>query len=473
MEIEKSLHSVENNRSLDPMINQLLGLSEIYTKYNSLDDFIFQMGQAEKGMTPIEKKFEGLIQSCSRKIYKEFASREIYPSYNYICELLFGSLKTGEKAAKSIIAEILNGLQLSGVKSPSIVVYPVYSFGFENIGIGAKRETHLEIKDTRLYIQQNNIKGTFQCLEEMKNFLDLKDCSFDYDLINHYCRSRPLKWLHSNPLIISPVFFSSSDYYENEYWLIRHLEKEVSKLFLTYQLLSKNNEITNNTGFSTRQMNNFETRDIKHYLVFSLQDKILRPTCIPLHFHHNKILEISNICIDIPTSLRPEDAEQIDLLSSYIDKIYLDSNPFSHEPSKDFFDNIRRSIIFFIRSHQARQVEDKISLLTIGFEMLYGDDIKENIVQTLSTNLACLNGNSPNIPSLIKNLYNFRSGVVHTGTIREGNLESVLTQSQNLYYSSLIKTIQLIADGKLPIEERCFTNYSRQIFCEKVGFSPI
>jgi hypothetical protein len=275
--------------------------------------------------------------------------------------------------------------------------------------------------------------------------------------------------------MITKVSFSSGGYYENEYYLVRHLEKNISKLFLIYSLINSSKLPAKRTSISTRILNNFETADAQHYLVFTRNNRKLIPTCIPIHDRLSRSLELSNLNMDIPISLDEQLVNDYDRMSSFVDMVYRQSLGTPHRSCRNswmFFDRIRRSLSEFVRSYQTKYLDDAILFLSIAFEIVYSDKIKQNVSQKLATNLACLfpKNISHEIYECISELYDSRSGVAHEGIARAANID----RAREIYFQAFMKVGQLITEEKLDVNsERPFSSYAERYLKEMVGFSPV
>ncbi len=87
-------------------------------------------------------------------------------------------------------------------------------------------------------------------------------------LIEHWYKSRKARWLEANPLLIAGVTSISGFYYENEFLLLGR----VRALTTSIVMLATLQPPSDNRGailFSSSSLNNFETRDIRHYLLLS------------------------------------------------------------------------------------------------------------------------------------------------------------------------------------------------------------
>lgn len=393
--------------------------------------------------------------------------------YNFF----FNALKEVEYSENEVIDSIINNINYSELTDSSLVIFPIYSFGIEDIGLPMlkiKERIHIESKNILIFPQQNNIENVKECIRLAKKSFKMSSLKIDEELLQHYILSRPLKWLKSNQLMIIKINYSSGDYYENERFLIRTLESNVSKTFLFYTLLGEENNIINSKGFSTRCVNNWETKDIYHYIVFSKNKKKLIPSCVPIHTNLSNSLELFKINIDMPVNFEKKARKKMDKIDSYINVIYLkcvNKPNGKHDYEWDFFDKFRRSLTFFVRSYQSKYPDDSILYLYIAFEMIYCDGEKENIGNKLKINLlSILSNEGDNIKKYIAQLYNSRSGVAHEGKSRGCDIESC----RKIYLHAFEKTMKLVEEKKVNVNlQKPFTEYSKKLFVDKVGFSPI
>lgn len=316
--------SLRSNSSLLNKIALTKGHINTYQTYNSLEDMFLSFDESEWEVQPL-KSFWSLFWSILKSILIEFRKLDIFPSQDYISEALFRLLQNVSLTEIQTIDEVLNYVHINGLARPAIVVFPINAFGVEDIGIGSAlrhQNLHFESKNMLAFTQQNNIVSAKHCLEIAKDRFRMSSLNLDNTLLDHFLRSRPLGWFHKNPLLISKVAFSSSNHYENEYYLVRYLEKNVSKMFLANTIIKAQHLPSRGGDFSTRVINNWETNDIYHYIVFTRQKNKLVPECIPIHRKLSNVLEISNLNMDIPISLGSNILRTIEKTFGRVDMVY-------------------------------------------------------------------------------------------------------------------------------------------------------
>ncbi len=467
---------LSKNTSLITKLELIIGNNSHISSFESLEYLYYTLEDEEWEKTYM-KKFEGLFLDIMKIILHEFRIQDIFPSPNMTNEILFSLIKKDNISPIEIIKELVDSMHLFGLTKSAIAIYPLNSFGIADLGFlnfwDKNKTIYFGIHDLIVIPQQNNINKTFRALEFVQERFKLGSYKYNKELLHHFLRSRRLDWFHKNPVLFIKVNFSSHGYYENEYYLIRYLERSVSKLFLLYTLITTLKLPILQKGFSTRVINNFETNDIHHYLVLSRNGNKLEPSCIPIHRKLSKVIEISNLNIDMPVSLDKSIESKFLKLASFIDVIYRNSLGIPKKKDKykwDFYDRIRRSLGFFVRSYQSRYFEDSILFLSIAFEIIFCDRKKENVISTLTTNLALLfSDRQHDIQVEIAKLYDARSSVAHEGTIKKLDLNF----SREIYVESLIVIENFIKKGHIRLEDQTpFISYANRFISKKLGFNP-
>lgn len=458
--------------SINKKLELLLQEHQTISTFTDLEQMILEVEESKEEEK--YKKFYSIFFATLKLILQQFRIRDILPSSSETAKILFNIIHRQPANSTQAIDILINDMYLQNLVNPAIVVFPLNAFGFQDAGLPLffhKANLLFETKDLVLFPQQNGMENLKKSLNLAKEHFRMKSIPFEEELIDHFYRSRSLKWLIRNPLLTLKVAFSSSSHYENQYFLVRHLEKNASKLFLINTLLQQNALPSTYNGFSTRNINNFETRDIKHYLVFSRNGRLLSPACIPIQGKLSNYLELSQLNFDLP--LLPSQPGLFNEITDILDTCYSESlgEPTGNKDYKwDFYDRMRRSLAFFVKSYQSRYRADEILFLGIAFEMLYADKNKSNVTQTLGLNLTSL---FPNLEDMIyrdvASLYHARSGVAHEGMERETDLAT----GRTLYLNALLRLNKLIKSGDInPMDQKPLSEYSTKQLISKLGFNP-
>jgi hypothetical protein len=147
--------------------------------------------------------------------------------------------------------------------------------------------------------QTNVLRRTVNFLQEAGNSISVRK-QIDPELIRHWRRNRDARWLERNPLLIGTVTSISGYYYENEFLLVGRLRAITSALVMLAALQPRQ-EDRQARLFSSRQIDNFKTRDIRHCLVLSAtRARYMTGQAVPIH-RYRQVDELSDLSIDIDT----------------------------------------------------------------------------------------------------------------------------------------------------------------------------
>lgn len=468
----KVSNELNSNSNLISKIELLKSSCKNFLTYESLDELFFKLTEEDYEKSDY-KKFIGIFNDIIKIILTEFRSNEIYPSPNLTSEILYDLIKNENPS--DLISKIIDYMHLYGLLDTSIIIYPLISFGIQDLGFQTSFfkniDLNFRLRNCIVFTQQNNIDKTKGSINKALEYFKMKKYKLNNDLMDHYIRSRPLEWFYHNPLLFLKINYSSYNYYENEFFLVRNLERQVSLIYLTYTIIINENTILEEKGFPTSICNNFITKDIKHYLVLSKNKNELDPQCVPIHRKHSRFIEVSNINVDIPINFNDKIRKFIDNICLFVENIYnktikmpKDKNDFHN----NFFHKLKSSINYFVRSFQSRYEDEEILFLCIAYEIILSEGVKENISITIKNNLLFIFKDN-SISENITKLYNARSGVAHEGVARDCNIDA----SRRDYIKLLIKIEDLIKKGELDIkQEKPFSEGFKKRIKNKLGYCP-
>jgi len=214
-------------------------------------------------------------------------------------------------------------------------------------------------------------------------------------------------------------------YYENQGLLIKKLQFAATLVFLlaTLQGPSDDHEGEN---LSTGIINNFETLDAGHYLVFFRgRGREMDGDCVPFFNQAPPgLVEIMDMGVSVSpkhwernkeTKQRVVDALRV-VQRGYFGSRFSDS---SHKSYSRVFRKLYNSLAFFRRSFRSRtHTEEAIVNLAAAFEVLLTDNYSRGVGQTLINRLdLALDGtkNKTRLLDSVKGLYDARSEVIHDG----------------------------------------------------------
>lgn len=216
-------------------------------------------------------------------------------------------------------------------------------------------------------------------------------------------------------------------YYENQFLLLTKLRATTATLSMLASIQSSVGEGTARM-WSSSKLNNWQTRDISHYLVLyaSPQHKDrLEGDCVPMNVKSSALAEISDLSFDLDPGYwkrKSEIAGRIFRAVSSVQDGYIQHSFGAEKESAEgrLYRKLFHSLSFFRRSFQ-RVDEDWSSViaLAIGFEMIltdaYGKKVKDRIVRRVKLLLKGTSG-GPKLSESVDALYCARGGIVHAGT---------------------------------------------------------
>lgn len=449
------------------LIKSLLAYKDLYNKINSIEEiFIFELN-----LFPSIKKqneFEGKFSNLLNRILLYYHKESLFPSAQYISELLFLELKNNSNEV-DILNNLINSIETNNLLEDSIVIHPLADFGFETVGWDlffskTIKSFSFNLNNFIIFPQANSLKGAIKNVKTALKKFGITNPKLKVDLFEHYLRSRKTNWFIQNPLLIQRIQQSSSGYYENQFHIVRLLEKQLIITYLT-KCLSEHNKISVSKDiFSTNLTNNFQTYDEHHYFIVYKNIKTLEyePDCIPRHYKLSRIFDTFRLNIELPLNFSKSDKNRISKLDIFLtdifQKLYLDE-----------FNNLnllRRSLGYFVRSYQSEYQEDKIMFLCIAYEILLGENVKNDISGHISNNiLLLLKGKNYDV-SKFKDFYSSRSGIAHEGTIRTCDLE----YCQYLYFIIIEEIMKLYNSGINIWQKDYLTEYKKNYQNKKIGF---
>lgn len=422
------------SKKIKASVDYLIQNRATITKYTDIEDFVLR----EEEYTTKTNEDEGTLKACDHhlfqvrsKLSKELWAKEFFLGISVIDQLLFSAFAHTDEADP-----ILHSLDLvrdSEVLRPGFVVYPLHSFGVVAAGLlhtYSSARVQFQVPGYGLIVapQTNSFKKTISFLEGAATNLGIKK-KIPHDLIEHWIRSRPTRWLEKNPLMVLRVHSFPGGYYENQFFLIHKLKIATTLLLMlnAFQAFesSKEGEL-----FNTSRTNNWETLDIHHYILFfpKPNSSKLLGDCIPMNSKAATLADLSSVPVNIdPIFWRkrmPWSKELINALDQ-VGKSYLRysiGKPKNNVKSR-VYRKIFRSLEFYRKSHRITDdMGESTVYLAIAFEILLTDNFSfggsERIYDRVSILLKGLKGNRKLITA-VRGLYEARNKYVHAGEVSD------------------------------------------------------
>ncbi|MBI2267539.1 MAG: hypothetical protein HYU64_20615 [Armatimonadetes bacterium] len=291
-------------------------------------------------------------------------------------------------------------------------------------------------------------------LSEAAQVFDIKR-RLPVDLIEHWRRSRPTKWLERNPLLALRVHSFPGGYYENQYFLMLKLKAATTLLCMLYALQSPPAG-RNWALFSSSRSNSWETLDIKHYILLYPKPykRALTGDCIPMNFGMAALAELSEVAVEVNPAIWRKRPSLREMISHALNKTVAGYCGCSlskklKTPAARVWRKIFRSIEFYKRSFREREDPgEAIVSLAMAFEILltdsYSSGVQKRIVDRLSLLLKGVRGIRA-FKKALGDVYEKRGEYVHSGSIDDS---INMGEAQIAFICAFVRLVSLVE--KLP-----------------------
>lgn len=365
------------------------------------------------------------------ELARQLWSRHIFVGVSVLDDLLFRTVCAGEPDP---ILATLRALKTSRLDYQSLIVFPLQDYGVLAAGLlrPLYRGSTYTIDTTRRFAlspQTNDLKRTTDLINSVAPPLGVKK-PVSHDLIKHWRTSRGARWLENNPLLIAGVASISGFYYENEFLLLGRVKALTSAVAMLSTLQPTSNERAARL-FSSSQINNFSTRDIRHYIILSdAHGKYLTGRAVPIH-KRRAVDALSSLDVELDPSYwgrRPKAADELYLAVDNLFNGYLE-----HSIGKSKEDALSRTyrklfdaMEYFRLSNQGRNPDWSAAVsLATAFEMALTDQFDRGVADRLRRRTALLlkgvRGTRAYQQAVV-DLYDARSATVHRGELSDIDL---------------------------------------------------
>lgn len=398
--------------------------------FGDVEDFIYELVEHP---TPTLSGIAHHFPIISTRITRSLWEVGIFIGSSLVDQVIFVRLRNG--SGDNSVQEALAFLRDTGLHRGGMVVYPLHSFGIYSAGIMkwiSKQSISLELLDAGFTVrpQTNALNETIEFMNSAAKTLGL-GCSVPEDLVHHYSRSRPTKWLTHNPLLIVRCHTFSGTYYENQEFLVLKLQFATTLLFMLAAFQHGIWKKTTGALFSSRTVNNFQTLDIHHYFLLERKPghkKHFDLRCVPMHVAPADLAELSDVNIELVPQLwlrRKPIVKRIALALRTVEDGYIRYSLLAKNRSvrSRVYRKLYNALAYFRRSfHVAADKGAAIVNLAVAFEVLlvdfYAPGISDRVPHHLSLALRGIRGQGM-FTSEVKKLYVARSQAVHTAEIEQ------------------------------------------------------
>lgn len=384
----------------------------------------------EQSRDPPARAMAVHLMAVRNALLEELWHRHIFIGTEVIDELLFFSAK--DQGTQDPLMATLAFLRDRRATRPGFVLFPLHSVGILGAGFlrgETKRRVQFVDRKNGVAItpQTNSLDQTIEFVERARRAFEVRKPA-DAELIRHWYRSRAA-WLERNPLMVIRMTTQRGSYYDTEPVVLSRVRAAAARLAMvsTFQADGPSRP---SVLFSTSRTNNWETLDIRHYIVFA--DDPASPTsldgdCVPIHSRGSRIVELSDLSIEIDPEFggRRTTMAQIDVAVALAYQGHLAHMwPRRRNAQTRTFDRFFSSLAFFLRSfHDGGSSWSAAISLSTAFEMLLTDSYRGGVTKRLTRRLGLvLRGvvGRQGYESAVRDLYAARGDLVHAGTSPAG-----------------------------------------------------
>lgn len=431
-------------------------------QFDSIEDIAGDAVDNPNNWSIFEQKFLLARNWILRKLWE----KNIFIGASIIEELLFGSLK--DASIPNPATHVFELIRRFGLHRPGFILYPLHSLGITGgaglLGFLQRKRLSIVIPEANLAIspQSNSKEALIEFLENATVKLRIKR-KLPSESIDHYLRLG-LDWLTKNPLLLLRVRTFTNENFGHQFVLTLKLKLAASLISILYSL-QKNDPARRETRlFSTSRMNNWQTFDISHYIVFEpalRRHRKFTSQRVPMNVARAELADLSELNVEFnPTEWRSRPrlfAKVIGALQK-VEVGYLAHCVGQRDNSvhSRVFRKILLALDYFRRSfHESSREEELIIRMATAYEILLTDSYASGVTGRIGTRFRILlrgvNG-SRKMKKAAVTLYNARSEGVHRGEA----LTSVDWPSARLaFVHALVVIVQ-----RLPRLRRIGTNFS-------------
>ncbi|PZO26749.1 MAG: hypothetical protein DCF13_13230, partial [Flavobacteriaceae bacterium] len=208
-------------------IQRLIRSKKTFEGYESLEDWY-----AETDEKIANKELE-YFSHIKKYFLTEFKKRDIYISSYALDDIIFYCIKNSN--LQNFIVDVLEKIELNKLNAKSIVIFPIHNFGFQFFGfknIFNGSLTTLSFDNFQINTQTNDFEKTKKLISNYAEKVFQK--KINISLLYHFYKSRGLKWLSKNPLLIFEFNFTQVTPYDN--LLIMEFLEKSGQFFINLKL---------------------------------------------------------------------------------------------------------------------------------------------------------------------------------------------------------------------------------------------
>jgi len=432
------------------------------SKHNQLNLFssIDHLVTDEKNLTDAERDaLQHHILNVRAAIARSLWSREIYVGRSLLDEHVLACAKQG---GGGIPAKILSDLASAGVERPGFVLYPLTSFGMKMqtlpwMNTGLKNYIVFRAAGFAVSAQTNSVERAYDRVVEMARGLGIRQ-KIDRHDVEHF--SHAAHWLKTNPLMLVKLTSHTGDMYENQFVYTLKIRSAAAALLMLHALSVERDGTTDKFN-SSAHVNNWETLDIRHYLIGEgRRSGKISTRRVPMNVSPLDLARLSDVAAVVSTEAMATNAMKrlerkiVSALKTVEQGYFRHVNLTTGSKTEArFYKRMVTALDWFRQSFGSHANESEaIVALAVAFETLLTDHYQNGVADRIKRRVGiCLKGvpgNAAYQQSVIE-IYYARGSIVHTGELGQAaNIERAQAAFTRCFCSlvSRISTSRLVAN---------------------------
>lgn len=352
----------------------------------------------------------------------------IFIGISVLDEMVF---QQATSSGSDIVSGVLKELETLSASNEGFVIYPLHGLGMEIPRLLRKepeRKPYAVFKESGVAItaQVHSADAAYERICLLLRKLDVSDKVDAFDL-SHYATH--LHWLTRNPLMIVRVASHTGSYYENQFIYTLKIRLRSALIAMIEAVSVARNHIIAKYE-SSSSVNNFETLDIRHYLVGEApigSRKIVELRRVPMNLRPLELALLSDLPVSIASrTLRLPAIATVSRKATHAIE-FIEQGHLKHvnlgkgsSANQRLYARIVTALDWFRRSTSARITDaESVVCLAVAFETLLTDQYAPGVSARIVRRARILmKGRHGIIQSLqaIEALYHARSAIVHSGS---------------------------------------------------------
>ncbi len=457
--LRTKLRAIQVNKKLTLADSEayLLGKRAELANYTAIEDFALDENPPDP---KAHRACEHHLVQLRRHLARELWSREVFIGISVLDSILFHAF-AHDTSTKPLL-RALEVIRDGKLHHPGLVLYPVHSTGILGAGflhtLTATRVSFVaEQYGFAVSPQTNSFAETMRFLDEARTALGVKK-RLPTDLLEHWRRSRPTFWLERNPLLVVKAQSFPGGYYENQAQLVALLRFSTSLISLLSTLQPEEKDTLTRLSSSSR-LNNWQTLDLKHYVVLHSGPGggPLGGYCVPMHVAGPALAELCDMSVELDPRYWRRRRAMADRLHAAVRAVQHGYFKFclgqaKEDTSARVYRKLLSSLTFFRRSFQASDGRwNEAVALAVAIEVLLTDRYAAGVTARLVDRARQLLRHIPHAKAMVdavEGIYKMRSEVVHGG---RAVTDVDLALARRAYAFTFLRLVErLPKSGELP-----------------------